>query len=541
MDQTKVKLLDCTLRDGGYYNDWDFDAGMVREYLSAMDAISADFVEVGLRSFEADGFKGGFAYSSDDFIRTLNAPAGLSLGVMVNASELVKHPEGVIPALQKLFKPKAESPVSLVRIACHLHEFEAILPGTNWLKEQGYVVGANLMQIADRTDDEIQAIAKAASAYPLDALYFADSMGSMDPTQTSKIIAIMRREWKGPMGIHTHDNMGNALANSLRAVQDGVTWIDGTVTGMGRGPGNVKTEYLAVELAPFRDKPVSITQLAGVIDRHFKPMQDRCGWGTNTYYFLAGKYGIHPTYIQEMLSDSRYTEEDILAVIEYLKSTGGKKFSFKNLELGRQFSPENSMGTWSASAQLSGKTVLIVGAGPSAKRHKNEIERFIKTQKPVVIALNTQQAVSADLIHYRAACHPIRLLADAKEQLEMSQPLIAPMALLPESVKDTLASKQIYDFGLSVQEEKFGFGEKTCSIPKSLVVAYVLAIAASGKAAQVLFAGFDGYGADDPRSAEMDKLLAQYSATPGACPITSITATTYKVPKTSVYALGAYN
>lgn len=303
----------------------------------------------------------------------------------------------------------------------------------------------------------------------------------------------------------------------------------------------MKTEYLAVELAPYRQKSVNITQLAGAIDRYFKPMQDRCGWGTNTYYFLAGKYGIHPTYIQEMLSDSRYTEEDILAVIEYLKSTGGKKFSFKNLEMGRQFNPENSMGTWNASNQLAGKTVLVVGAGPSAKRHKAEIERFIRSQKPVVIALNTQQAVHSDLIDYRAACHPIRLLADARELLEMPQPLIAPSALLPESVKQTLTTKRMFDFGLSVEEDAFVFSESTCSIPKSLVVAYVLAIAASGKANRVLLAGFDGYGADDPRSAEMDKVLEQYSATPGACPITSITASTYKVPKTSVYALGAYN
>lgn len=538
---SKVKLLDCTLRDGGYYNDWDFDLDLVAKYLDAMHAISADYVEVGLRSFEQDGFKGGFAYSSDDFIISLKAPQGLKLGVMVNASELVKHADGVIPALQKLFKAKKDSPVSLVRIACHVHEFEPILPGVNWLKEQGYIVGANLMQVADRSEDEIQAIAKAASQYPLDALYFADSMGSMDPAQTSAIVQIFRREWKGEMGIHTHDNMGNALANSMRAVHEGVTWIDGTVTGMGRGPGNVKTEYLAIQLAEHRvDKPVSMTQLSGIIDKYFKPMQDRCGWGTNTYYFLAGKYGIHPTYIQEMLADSRYTEEDLLAVIEYLKNAGGKKFSFKNLEAGRQFSAENSTGSWKASSALEGKTVMVVGPGPSARRHKMEIERFIRATKPFVIALNTQTAVAQELISLRAACHPIRLLADCEELQKLPQALVAPKALLPESVKSVLANKQIYDFGLSVSEEGFTFEDSNCHIPKSLVIAYVLALASSGKASQVLLAGFDGYGADDPRSIEMDRILNQYQATPGACPVLSITPTTYKVKKTSVYAMGAY-
>lgn len=539
MDQPKVKLLDCTLRDGGYYNDWDFDTEMVKDYLQAMKAISADFVEIGLRSFEADGFKGGFAYSSDDFIRELHAPPDLKLGVMVNASELIKHPDGVILALKQLFKPKIESPVSLVRIACHIHEFDAVLPGTIWLKEQGYLVGANLMQIADRTDEEIQRIAKIANQYPLDALYFADSMGSMDPEQTSKIIKIMRREWRGPMGIHTHDNMGNALANTLRAVNDGVTWIDGTVTGMGRGPGNVKTEYLAVELAPYRQGAINISQLAGVIEKYFKPMQNRCGWGTNIYYFLAGKYGIHPTYIQEMLSDKRFTEEDILAVIDYLRTTGGKKYSVKNLEMGRRFNPERPEGSWSPVNHFLDKSILIVGAGPSAARHKTEIERFIRTHKPIVIALNTQKAVSCELIDYRAACHPIRLLADAQELNSLPQPLIAPVGLINEVVQETLLSKQVYDFGLKVTDDEFSFSEKTCTIPKPLVVAYVLAIAASGKAKQVLLAGFDGYGADDPRTPEMDRIFEQYAKTPGACPVLSITTSTYKIAKTSVYALGA--
>ncbi len=108
------------------------------------------------------------------------------------------------------------------------------------------------MQVADRTEDEIKALARQATAYPLDALYFADSMGSMNPDQTAQIIQWLRSEWSGALGIHTHDNLGLALSNTLRALDEGVTWVDSTVTGMGRGPGNARTEELAIELAEQR-------------------------------------------------------------------------------------------------------------------------------------------------------------------------------------------------------------------------------------------------------------------------------------------------
>jgi 4-hydroxy 2-oxovalerate aldolase len=147
-------------------------------------------------------------------------------------------------------------------------------------------------------------------------LYFADSMGSMTPDDAARIIGWLREEWPGPMGIHTHDNMGLALQNTVRAEAEGVTWLDATVTGMGRGPGNARTEELVIEAEALRGRKADLVPLMGLIRKHFQPMKERYGWGTNPYYYLAGKHGIHPTYIQEMLGDARYDEEDVLAVID---------------------------------------------------------------------------------------------------------------------------------------------------------------------------------------------------------------------------------
>ncbi|MDO6418774.1 aldolase, partial [Amphritea sp. 2_MG-2023] len=476
------------------------------------------------------------AFTSDSYIRSLTLPSGLDIAVMINAGELL----GDLPltsALEKLFPSDAEySPVSVVRIACHVHEFVKALPASDWLKARGYIVGFNLMQVADRSQEEIEALSLEASRYPLDVLYFADSMGSMDPVQTSLILSWLRKHWQGAMGIHTHDNMGLALPNTLQAAKEGVTWLDATVTGMGRGPGNARTEELVIEVADLRSQSIDMVPLMGVIKNYFQPLKNKCGWGSNPYYYLSGKYGIHPTYIQEMLSDSRYTEEDILAAISHLKEEGGKKFSINDLDATRCFYQNEAKGDWGPAGLIEGREVLILGAGPGVAEHKAAIENYIRLKKPIVIALNTQSSVEQTLIDIRVACHPMRLRADCQVHTTLPQPLITPASTLPEDVVNSLEDCVLFDFGLTVKSDTFSFGLTSAVVPNSLVISYALAIATSGRAERMLLAGFDGYGAGDRRTLEMQKLLQTYSAV-SSIDIFSVTPTIYNIPTISIYAM----
>ncbi len=532
-----ILLLDCTLRDGGYYNSWDFSPELINDYLVAMESAGVNVVELGLRSLKNKGFKGACAFTTDDFLRELPLPKNLTIGVMINGSELV----GDIPyheVLEKLFPiPADESPVDLVRIACHVHEFEESLPAVTWLKEKGYKVGFNLMQIADCSEQEVKVLASLAANYPMDVLYFADSMGGMNPDQAASIISWLRSEWSGALGIHTHDNQGLALSNSMRAISEGVTWVDATVTGMGRGPGNALTEQVAIELAAYRAQPLNIVPLMSIIRKYFGPMKESYGWGSNPYYYLSGKYNIHPSYIQEMLSDSRYDEEDLLAIIEYLRVKGGKKFSLNALDAARRFYHGEPQGKWSPISIFKDRNILLLGAGPSVAKHREALERYIRNEKPLVLALNTQSEIDAELIDLRVACHPVRLLADCDAHTKLIQPLITPYSMLPEDVQQELKNKDVLDFGLSVESDTFEFEDEYCIVPNSLVVSYALAISTSGKAKQVLVAGFDGYGGDDPRSKEMQSLLTTYRKSEKALPIQAITPTRYNIDSKSVYAL----
>lgn len=528
IETNTVNFLDCTFRDGGYYNAWDFSPELIETYLDAIVAAGVGIVELGFRFIKNNAFMGPCAFTTDTFIEALTIPKSLTVAVMLNGSDLLGD-DGLEAALAALFPNIAQnSPVDLVRIACHAHEFTKVLPACQWLHERGYLVGFNLMQISNRAQSEIEELAIEATKWPIEVLYFADSMGSLTPQKTIEIVSWMRKHWSGPLGIHTHDNMGMALQNTLASIGAGVTWVDATVTGMGRGPGNACTELLAIEMEGLTGKAPNLVPLLNIVKTVFQPMKDTYRWGSNPFYYLAGKYSIHPTYIQEMLVDTRYDNEDILAVIDHLRDTDGNKYSRKTLDAARNYFRSEQDGNWDATSSFASRSVLILGPGPSAKQYSKAIEAFVKKHKPVVLALNTTAPISQDLIDLRIASHPVRLIADSETHKTQQQPLITPASALPESILAGLAGKTLLDFGLMVEPERFEFHGRRCVAPLPLVLAYALSVVTSGKTERVFLAGFDGYSGHDSRNEELETLLKQFMASPGVPHIISITPTAYR-------------
>lgn len=530
-------IIDCTLRDGGYYNKWDFSPDLVSDYLYAMHCANIDFVELGFRSFDVSGFRGASAYTTDRYLEDISIPVGLKVGVMVNASELISHKFGdPIRAVKALFSKASDSPVKLVRFACHLQEYEASLGALSWLKSVGYQVGINLMQIAERTDDELINIANITSSHPIDILYFADSMGSLDTDRTISIIKALRKGWNGDLGIHAHDNMGRALANTVAALYEGVNWVDCTVTGMGRGPGNVQTEYLLLELGERLDRQFSLTPLLALIKKHFNEMKYKYGWGINPYYYLAGKYSIHPTYIQEMLSDPRFDESEILATIDKLKLNGGGKFNPKALNISQNNLYGDFSGDWRPEVDILGRDVLILGGGASLKAHRCAVERFISDRNPFVIALNFEKYVNPDLVDLRAVSHPLRLFSEISNYSKLVNKLVIPAGRLTDDLKKMLDGVNYLNFGHDIQEGLFEVFENRAITPNSLALGYALAIAVSGKAANVMLAGIDGYDHEDARNLEIVQLLDAYYRYSNATALLSLTPTQFSIKVRSVYS-----
>jgi 4-hydroxy 2-oxovalerate aldolase len=534
-----IKLLDCTLRDGGYYNNWDFEPGTVQKYLDAMASSGIDMVEIGFRSKPAHTFLGAFAYSTDDYLTALNVPPTLKLAVMINASEFVSDPRGGDNAVDAYFAPAATSPVSMVRVALRASDLVAAKPIALRVKELGYTLAVNLMQIDALSDDEIASAAKEVATWKaVDVLYFADSLGNLEPESTRRIIKVLESVWPGELGFHAHDNKGLAFVNSLAAAEAGVTWLDSTILGMGRGAGNVRTESLLIELENKKLGSYNAQSLYPLVLEDFAALHRRYGWGANLFYHLSAVEGIHPTYVQELLSSDRYTPEEILSALKYLSGTEARSYSPGALGAAVRGADLGGEGSWCASGWAQGKSVLIIGSGASTPQHMGAIEQYIRLKQPVVLCLNINRAVPAGLVNAYVACHESRILIEAHHYREQGRPVILPLVRVPEGVRGLLKDVEVLDYGLRLSEKHVEVGDTGCVLPATLAAAYAIALATAAGAQRILMAGFDGYAAGDPRQEEMIEVLEQYQRVDTAIPIMAITPTTYPIMQRSIYEPG---
>ena len=523
-----MKILDCTLRDGGYYNNWEFSNELINEYLKVMNDLKIDFVEIGFRFLDKVRTKGPTAYSDESFLKSLKIPKNLKIGIMINAADFIND-ENIISLAKKNFIPKQKSIISLVRIACHHYEIENIIPLINWLKKSGYKVGVNIMQIPELTFNDIKkSVLKIKKTKP-NILYFADSLGSLNAKKTQHIIKKIRLFWKGSMGIHTHDNMGKALENSISAMKNSVEWIDATVTGMGRGPGNTKTEYAILEFKNKKIKEDKLVNLLKLIENYFNPLKEKYKWGSNPFYYFAGLNSIHPSFVQEMLSTNSFDAEDIYSNLNYLKSVGGKKYSKELITLGKKLYKNANKGNWKPYEIIKNKNVLIIGPGNSIKNYKIQILRFIKKNKPIVLVLNAINPIPKRYIFAHVVCNTLRLLSDVDKYKKLNKYLITPYSCFSKNIKSKIKSKKILDFGLQVKNKKFKFEKNYVVLPNSLAICYALGIATSGKAKRIYLAGLDGYDNNSPKKHEMEDLFKIYNLENKAKKILSLTPTRYKI------------
>lgn len=533
-----LTILDCTLRDGGYYNNWDFEPEVVSKYLMSVSEAGIDYVELGLRNFPKPGFLGAFAYTSEEFLNSIYLPKGPLYGVMVDAKTILEPDLSLEEAIDYLFVPAQESKISLVRVAAHFHEVDFCAPIISQLKQLGYIVGLNLMQAGGKPNEIIAAKARYASDCDgLDVLYFADSLGNMDESEVSRIVKALRTEWDGPLGIHTHDNMSKGLENTLAARNFGVTWLDSTVTGMGRGAGNTQTERLLTELGSVKKyNPKPIYEL---VIRYFEAMQRKYGWGANLLYFLGAKNEVHPTYIQNLLSNTHYGTDEIVGAIDYLSNLEGTaSYNGAILESALRFSNTKSVITGSGEVQglFDNKEVLIVANASSTEKYASIIEMYIRKVKPVVISINTTSHIDRGLIDYYVVSHNSKFLSESKFYKCVNKPIILPKCRFSESELKKLENITIIDHGLVVVKDTFDKSGTYTTIPFDLTAGYVLGILLESKVKNIAVVGFDGYSNDDIRQLEMLEILGRYQSHEASVELMCLTPTTYPIKKSSIYA-----
>jgi len=531
-----ITVLDCTLRDGGYYTNWDFSEDLVQSYISAISNANIGTIEIGFRFINKLGYYGPYAYSTDEFISQLNIPPHIQIGVMLNFSDILQSNMTVKETIDSIFVKKSESPVSLVRIAVHVEDILKVKETAKYLQSLGYTVALNIMQAHKCSKQEFEFFAKELTLWKsIDILYFADTLGNMQSEDINNIISALQKFWKKPLGLHAHDNMGESEHNALSAIKAGATWIDSTIMGMGRGAGNLKTENLLLRLQHINIGDYKAEALFNLSVTHFKELKNIYNWGENVFYYLSAMYNIHPSYVQEMQKNINYSTHDKIGVLNYLRFNNGESFSKKSLQTANNSTSMLSSGDWNCTNWTEGKDILILADSPSLQKYSQAISSYIKRKKPIVISLNYIHKIDQSLIDVYSSCYLTKIISQINYLTKINKPLLIPMNALPNNIKNKLTNHTIYNYGMFVEEDRL-ISEKTqCILPYPLVFAYVLSTLLETKSKNIYLAGFDGYPSDDYRNDEIKKVIELFQQNNTNSSLIALTPTIYNVEKNSIY------
>lgn len=508
-----LNILDCSLRDGGYYNLWNFRLKSVQEYINKVSEANIKFIEIGFRFFKKNSKFGNLAFSEDQYIKKLKVNKKISLAVMLNGSDIVNLGNQWKFFLNKIFSNQKESQIKIIRIATHFDEIYKISEQIKFLKSKNYKIFINLMQINRVSAVNLKKFLIHLNKLKcIDVFYFADSLGCLRARDVENICCVIKKNWHRSFGFHAHDNCGFALQNSLTAIKNGATWIDSTIQGMGRGAGNVRTESLITELIYLNKKNINykIDPIFDLAQGYFLDLKRKYNWGSSVYYTLAANHNIHPTYIQEILSENRYEHTQIMKIIYLLKEyplASSYNSNFLKENLFNKVSPYY----WNAKNFFKDKTIVIIGQGPSAKNNKKKILKFIKIKKCVTFCLNINKFFLSKK-YYNIISHEVRALIDQIEYKKINR-IIMPLSRLNPVLKRNINKKNIKDYGLIINPDHINVRDTYAELPNALAIGYALSICKASSVKKVYLVGFDGYSDKEEVNLEMElyfKQLVQY-------------------------------
>ena len=284
-----LKVFDCTIRDGGLVNNYHFSDDFVKSlYKMCVDA-GIDYMEIGKNvspTVMSPDEYGPWNFCKEEDIRRIvgDNDTNLKIATMADVGRTIKEE---IP-------PKDESVVDMIRVATYIHQLPEAIELIEDFHAKGYETTCNIMAISKSFDDELDQVLENLSQTNVDVIYIADSFGSFYPEQinklTDKYLSVAKSVNK-KVGIHAHNNLSLAYANTLEAMIYGTSYLDVTVSGLGRGAGNCAMELL---LGFLKNPKYKLTPVLKFIEDFIVPLEKELDWGCSVPYILTGHLNEHP-------------------------------------------------------------------------------------------------------------------------------------------------------------------------------------------------------------------------------------------------------
>ena len=297
-----IKVVDCTLRDGGIVNDFKFDDEFVKDLYKANIAAGVDYMEFGYKAskeiFNVEDF-GKWKFCDEESIREIvgDNDTDLKIAVMADVGR-TDYKKDIIP--------KKDSVIDMIRVATYVNTIPAAIEMINYCAELGYEVTINIMAVSTASEKDLDLALDMLGQSKASVIYLVDSYGSLYPEQirefAKKYLKVAEKYGKS-IGIHAHNNQQLAFANTIESCIMGVSYLDATMSGMGRGAGNC---YMELLMGFLRNPKYSINPVLKFVEKHMLPLKaSDIVWGCDVQYMLTGQQNQHPRSAMAFTADKR--------------------------------------------------------------------------------------------------------------------------------------------------------------------------------------------------------------------------------------------
>ena len=307
-----IKVLDCTLRDGGLVNSFMFDDEFVRDLYKTNVKAGVDYMEFGYKAsrdlFDESKF-GKWKFCNDQDIIDIvgDNETDLKISVMADVGRT---------DFRRDIAEKANSPIDMVRVATYIHTIPTALEMVEYCNKMGYETTINIMAVSKSNDCDLDDALELIGRSCVDTIYIVDSYGSLYPEQMRRLATKyleIGEKYNKIIGIHAHNNQQLAFANTIETLTMGVSYLDSTVSSLGRGAGNCPTELL---LGFLKNPKYHILPILRYIEKHILPLREQgLVWGYDIPYLLTGRLNQHPRDAIQFTADNR---SDYAAFYQYL-------------------------------------------------------------------------------------------------------------------------------------------------------------------------------------------------------------------------------
>ena len=434
----KIFLLDCTLRDGGYINDWKFGEHAIKDICKKLSHAGVEAIEVGF--IKGDRFSlDRTMFPNVECIAELIKPKSPSI-IYVGMSDMSA------PVPIERIVPFDGTSVDAIRVIFKKNRIAEGYEYCRRVKALGYKVFVQFVGTDNYSDAEFIAAIEKFNALEPDAVYVVDSFGLMKKKHFMRLIQLADNNLveKTALGYHSHNNLQQALSNAeafaeFHTARD--KFMDATAFGMGRGAGNLNLELFAAYLNENFGARYDLEPIIDIVSDHLDAIYEKNPWGYSMPLYLSAANGCHPNYPIYYSANHHLTLRELADLIKSIEPEERKNYSaakaehyYEQFMLCRSQPSEKIIADHAdietdfnqLSDKLKGRDVLLIGPGGNIHRQHSRVEAVIKTENPVAIAVNyAPQDIAVDYIFLTNAKRYTQLRYDLPENINANAEIIA--------------------------------------------------------------------------------------------------------------------